>query len=286
MARRKRNACLCSGRRARRGNARAESTSLPAGLGECVVYGAAIFLGAFLLFQVELILGKLILPWFGGTPAVWTACLLVFQILLLAGYAYARLFAARTFRAGGPRDQAHLVVLGSSLVLLIFLAFVWPTPITPSARLAAARCGEPDLVHRALPLGRHRASIPGPRDHGSAFAALVRVSNIRGSSPYRLYSLSNLGSLLGSTRLSVLAGTVAYACTRRSGFGRRCTRFSSGFCGVCAFRVAQLTRKRRAGLTCRQAERCGQSQLQIPRAICFGWDWLPARRYFCWQRRT
>src|SRR5580700_1286300 len=79
-----------------------------------VVYGAAIFLGAFLLFQVELILGKLILPWFGGTPAVWTACLLVFQLLLLAGYSYARLLAVklRTRYQG----LAHSVALGSSLV--------------------------------------------------------------------------------------------------------------------------------------------------------------------------
>src|SRR5262249_46649839 len=94
-------------------------------------YGWAIFLGACLLFQVELILGKLVLPWFGGTPAVWTACLLVFQVLLLAGYAYARLFAFRL----SVRNQGlfHLGVLGSSMLLLLVLAFVWPAPITPSA---------------------------------------------------------------------------------------------------------------------------------------------------------
>lgn len=51
-------------------------------------YGSTIFLSAFLLFEVQLILAKRILPWFGGAPAVWTTCMLFFQ-LLLGGYAYA-----------------------------------------------------------------------------------------------------------------------------------------------------------------------------------------------------
>src|SRR3979411_2889396 len=53
------------------------------------VFGTAICLGAFLLFEVQLILGKYILPWFGGMPSVWTACMLVFQGRLLLGYLYA-----------------------------------------------------------------------------------------------------------------------------------------------------------------------------------------------------
>ena len=60
------------------------------------VLGTTIFLGAFLLFQVQLIMGKYILPWFGGTPSVWTSCMLVFQILLLAGYCYAHLISGFT----------------------------------------------------------------------------------------------------------------------------------------------------------------------------------------------
>src|SRR5260370_36428597 len=83
---------------------------------EDAVYGAGIFLGALLLFQVELILGKRVLPWFGGTPAVWTACLLVFQLLLVAGYTYAGVLAVR-LRAR-HQGLAHLVALGSSLLLL------------------------------------------------------------------------------------------------------------------------------------------------------------------------
>jgi hypothetical protein len=53
------------------------------------VFALTIFIGAFLLFQVQPLIGKFVLPWYGGAPAVWTTCMLFFQVLLLAGYAYA-----------------------------------------------------------------------------------------------------------------------------------------------------------------------------------------------------
>ncbi len=80
----------------------------------------SIFLGAFLLFLVQPILGKMILPWFGGTPAVWTTCMLFFQVLLLGGYAY----AAALTKWARPRNQA-LVHLGLLIVAICLL------PITP-----------------------------------------------------------------------------------------------------------------------------------------------------------
>src|SRR5690242_21146208 len=54
-----------------------------------ILYAATIFLSTFLLFQVQPLIAKIILPWFGGSAAVWAAALLFFQISLLAGYAYA-----------------------------------------------------------------------------------------------------------------------------------------------------------------------------------------------------
>ena len=57
-------------------------------------FGLTIFLSAFLLFWVQLLLGKYILPWFGGTPAVWTTCMLFFQVLLLGGYIYAHVLSS------------------------------------------------------------------------------------------------------------------------------------------------------------------------------------------------
>src|SRR5258708_2651723 len=85
-------------------------------------YSLTIFLSAFLLFQVQPLIGRFILPWFGGTPSVWTTCMLLFQVLLLFGYAYAHAVAAWL----RPRQQAivHLVLLAVSLACL---------PITPSA---------------------------------------------------------------------------------------------------------------------------------------------------------
>src|SRR2546426_1546470 len=93
-------------------------------------YCITIFLGAFLLFSVQLLLGKYFLPWFGGTPAMWTTCMFFFQTLLLAGYAYAHTLA----NWFSPRTQSYLhsALLFSSLVVLALLTVVWGTPITPS----------------------------------------------------------------------------------------------------------------------------------------------------------
>src|SRR5208283_876543 len=84
-------------------------------------YALTIFTGAFLLFQVQPLIGKYILPWFGGGPGVWTTCLLFFQLLLLGGYAYAH-FTSRWLKS---RSQAilHLALLAAALACL---------PITPA----------------------------------------------------------------------------------------------------------------------------------------------------------
>src|SRR5262245_45705282 len=75
-----------------------------------------IFLGAFLLFQIELLLAKLILPWFGGSAAVWLACLMFFQVTLLAGYLYAHLLASRVSPLW--RTRLHIFLLLGSLAFL------------------------------------------------------------------------------------------------------------------------------------------------------------------------
>ena len=53
------------------------------------IFIAVVFLSAFLLFQVQPVIARYILPWYGGSPGVWTTCLLFFQVGLLGGYAYA-----------------------------------------------------------------------------------------------------------------------------------------------------------------------------------------------------
>jgi spermidine synthase len=158
------------------------------------VYGATVLLSAFLLFQVQLLLGKHILPWFGGVPAVWTTCMLFFQVVLLGGYAYAHGVAHRL----SPRAQRrmHLAVLALALAALAALAVAWGSPVLPGVawkplterapvwqivRLLAVAIGLPFFV----------LSATGPLIQ--AWFAVQHPTR----SPYRLYALSNLGSLLG-----------------------------------------------------------------------------------------
>ncbi|MGH9661678.1 MAG: hypothetical protein ACRD96_24230, partial [Bryobacteraceae bacterium] len=81
-----------------------------------LLYAATIFTSAFLLFQVQPIIARMILPWFGGSAGVWTACMLFFQVLLLGGYGYAHW----SIRRLSPRTQAfvHLALLASSVAML------------------------------------------------------------------------------------------------------------------------------------------------------------------------
>ncbi len=143
----------------------------------------AIFLGSFLLFLVQPVIGKMILPWFGGTPAVWTTCMLFFQVLLLAGYAYAAILA----RIANPVRQAtiHVALLSASLLLL---------PITPSTWWKPPD-GEYPAIRILLML---TASVGWPYFLLSATSPLVQAWFARAyptRSPYRLYALSNVGSL-------------------------------------------------------------------------------------------
>jgi hypothetical protein len=147
------------------------------------LYAVTIFVGAFLLFQVQPLIAKFILPWFGGSPGVWTTCMLFFQVLLLAGYAYAHLTLARL----GARGQLvlHLVFLACAIATL---------PIVPSERWKPPTAADP--TWRIFGLLSVTVGVPyllvastGPLLQGW----LARVSP--GRSPYRLYALSNLASL-------------------------------------------------------------------------------------------
>lgn len=156
-------------------------------------FAVVIVLSAFLLFQVQLIIGKYILPWFGGTPSVWTTCMLVFQVLLLLGYIYSHLLAGRL----PMRFQArlHLSLLGLSVLIMIILAFVWSSPITPGPSWKPSGKGDPIMsivtlltVAVGLPFFLLATTSPLLQDW---------VARTTERSPYRLFALSNLGSLLG-----------------------------------------------------------------------------------------
>lgn len=146
-----------------------------------VVIAAAVFLGAFLLFLVQPLIGRIIVPWFGGGAPVWTASLVFFQTALLAGYGY----SAFVVRRLPPRGQAalHLVLLAASL-LTIPLA---PDPswkptdtAMPAPRILALLATSIGPTYLLLAAG-------GPLLQ----AWLAR----RGRVPWRLFALSNLASL-------------------------------------------------------------------------------------------
>jgi len=158
-----------------------------------LLFSLTIFLSAFLLFQVQLILGKYILPWFGGTPAVWTTCLLFFELLLLGGYAYAHLLSGNL--SSRVQAQGHITLLAASVLLLVLTAFLWPSPITPGPSWKPE--GPENPVWRVT--GLLLAGIGGPFFLLSTTGPLLQrwYAFSEAFHTYRLYALSNLGSLFG-----------------------------------------------------------------------------------------
>jgi hypothetical protein len=159
-----------------------------------ILYGMTIFLGAALLFVVQPMVGRMVLPLLGGSPAVWNTTMVFYQAVLLAGYAYAH-FTTRWF---GVRRQAvaHAAVLLLPLLALpIAIPHGWtpPTmrnPIPWLLALLSVAVGLPFFVVSATsPLLQRWFSASGHRDAGD---------------PYFLYAASNCGSLLALVSYPVL----------------------------------------------------------------------------------
>lgn len=141
-------------------------------------------MGSFLLFQVQPVIGRYILPWFGGGASVWTACMLFFQIFLLGGYAYAYLLT----RYLPPRKQVvlHLALLSASLLLM---------PVTPAETWKPVDSNNP--VFRIVVLLCF--TIGGPFLLLASTGPLIQKwfsGSFPHQSPYRLFALSNFASLL------------------------------------------------------------------------------------------
>src|SRR5215216_4303635 len=92
------------------------------------IFAVSIFLSAFLLFQVQPMIGKYILPWFGGTPAVWSTLMLVFQVLLTGGYAYATWLVRRS----GRQRLTHILLLILAVSFVLLRGLISGSPIFPS----------------------------------------------------------------------------------------------------------------------------------------------------------
>jgi tetratricopeptide (TPR) repeat protein len=188
------------------------------------IYAFTIFTGAFLLFLVQPLIGKYILPWFGGAPAVWTTCMLFFQLLLLAGYAYAHC-SARWLK---PRQQAilHLLLLAAALALL---------PITPGDSWKPTDGANPTWRILGLLL----ASIGLPYFVLAATSPLLQHWFSRthpGVSPFRLYALSNVGSVLALLSFPVYFETEFTRSSQTLLWGWGLALYAVS-CGLCAWKL-------------------------------------------------
>jgi MFS family permease len=148
------------------------------------LYAATVFLSAFLLFLVQPVIARQILPWFGGSAAVWATCLVFFQSVLLAGYAYSD-FLIRKLE---PRRQ---LIVHTAMLLL---SLVW-LPIAPDATWKPTGNENPML----LILGLLVATIGLPYLMLSTTSPLIQAwywRRFQSKVPYRLFALSNFASLL------------------------------------------------------------------------------------------
>ena len=188
------------------------------------LYVLAAFLGAFLLFMVQPMMARLVLPALGGSPAVWNTCMLFFQALLLGGYVYAHLITRKL----PPRRQAavHLLVVIVALVAL-----------PPDVQSAGQPDGSPvGWLLFALALG-----VGAPFFVLSSAAPLFQswfsqTEHARSRDPYFLYAASNAGSLLALLCYPVLFEPIF-------GLGQQNTLWSAAFIGfaalmlMCAWRL-------------------------------------------------
>ena len=149
---------------------------------------ASVFLGSFLLFCVQPMMSRTLLPSFGGSAAVWTICLATYQVLLLVGYSYAHLLS----RMSGPRQRGlHRGLLGAAVVWTALLAVtrVW-------FRDHLGNTGVPSLevlLFVSLAVGLPYVLLAA----GSTLLQVWASGMYQGTGVYRLYAISNLGSFLG-----------------------------------------------------------------------------------------
>ena len=227
-----------------------------------------VFIGSFLLFGVQPMVGRTLLPVFGGTAAVWVMCLCAFQVLLLGGYFYAHVMAERGTRT---TLRAHVALLAAAAVATAVVAFRRQAIVS-----ALASGGSPaaDVLVCVLALV------------GFAYVLLSANSSLvqtlaRGKDAYRLYAVSNAGSLLGLVAYPFLFEPYVRLTTQWLGFA----------VGILAYAVALACLAKRAagtaaaaGATAPAAEGDGSAAAAgaavLPGAAPVLWLALPAASCF------
>jgi len=195
-------------------------------------FSITIFLSSFLLFQIQPIMGKYILPWFGGTSTVWTTCMMVYQFLLLGGYIYAHRVAGLTLRR---QVYLHVSILGVSVLLFAYLWMKWNTPITPGQDWQPVDGTVPIL--RILEILMLCIGLP--------FLLLSSTSSLiqnwssiisPDKSPYGFYMISNIGSMLGLVTYPLLFEPYLHLRTQAFVWSGSYVAFTL-ICGACALVV-------------------------------------------------
>ena len=149
-----------------------------------LLYTLTVFLSAFLLFEVQPVVAKMILPWFGGTSTVWSTCMLFFQVVLLMGYLYAHWLNG--LRNERRQAAAHSILLAVSVGSL---------PILPNPAWRSVATAQPSLRILAL----LTVTVGLPYFLLSSTSPLLQAWYVRthkSAMPYRLFALSNAASLL------------------------------------------------------------------------------------------
>ncbi|XXF77293.1 fused MFS/spermidine synthase [Myxococcaceae bacterium GXIMD 01537] len=222
-------------------------------------YALTIFTSAFLLFGVQPLVGKYALPWFGGTAGVWAACMLFFQALLLAGYAYAHASATRlTLKR---QAQVHLTLLAVTVGVLALRTLWTGSPVTPGPEWRPEEAGV--QVGRLLLMLAATVGLPFfvLSTTGPLLQSWFSRAN-PGVSPYRLYALSNVGSLL--SLLSYPFAVEPFISRGAQGLG-----WGAGFlcfavaCAVCALQVMRLP-DASAPVEVRPASEAGSAAVERP----------------------
>lgn len=150
-----------------------------------LLFGATIFLSAFLLFQVQPLIGRFLLPWFGGAPEVWTTCMLFFQLFLLAGYGWSHI---NNYYFSPPRqavNQFAILLIAAATLSIVpadsFKPEPQDSPLLKILLICSISVGLPYFL----------LSTTGPMLQ--AWYARIFPEAVA----YRFYALSNAGSLLG-----------------------------------------------------------------------------------------
>lgn len=193
-----------------------------------LVYSAAIFLSAALLFMVQPMAAKQVLPLLGGTPAVWTTSMLFFQAALLAGYTYAHLLSRLAVKV---QPIVHLVILAGAVVLALPIGIHGTPPAPPQAIGSGAELELAFYLLRMLCV-----SVGLPFFLLSTTGPLLqrwfsRTGHAQAADPYFLYAASNAGSFLGLLSYPFLVEPAA-------GLDVQEKYWSWGFVGFCVLALA------------------------------------------------